>query len=1216
MNADVRKISDVRLSTVAAATLSAVMALTSMGAWAADVRQDLVDWALQDTIDNNYDDSGITHGLVGVTGGFWAGGKNSIYQGAAGWKELKDGAGQGWLESGTVMRVGSQSKTYVGTLVLMLVGDGKLNLNDTLGNLDSKLDLGITDAIRKAGVTNVTVRDLLSMRSGIPDYLHVPYVDEYGKEWESFSAYWENGGRKAKLDPADLVDIALRGGADWLVKPGEGFDGAYSNTNTVILGMIVEKLYGGENKGDTLAQILHTELFSKLGGESTIWFPDDDGNCDECAKGYINDGDGMKDTTYSHPAVPWAAGAIIADIEAQLRWMDVLYNNAGNILKEDVFNQRLQSTQWQSGSGRNLVDVSTFKTQYGLALYTMTSPVTGQDMIGHAGSITGYTSMLAWFPHLGGAIATNVTGGLYTNAGLITTVASPFFSMELALTRQAYQSGSIVSDNSSKTIIKGGSAQFYEGKPGLEVGTRGIVTMKTMTTGGCYSYVDGGDKTQSGELQNTIVIEPTGRRVTYVEPETIPYESQTVTEIDPTLTFYGRGKGLEVNTQDGKSTSEEGWEWASALVANEGGTVQLLEGARVEARGALTTALTVRDGGKGEVHGEVAAYGQMAYGLNVVGGRATVTGRAWAQGLNAAGLRLGKSADEVMLDGGSAEGSWGAVGLLVEGGTLTATGAEVFAFNPAGFLASPGVARPVIAGAVAAKVTDGELTFENSTIAVAGTLPDDRALVMTGGAVELNEGSRLIGAVEVKGGSLTLNKDSVWTINPDAFYSFETNEKENVNKEQPLMLIEGGSTVTFAKGSRVKVDGARLDDKVALFGEKTPTPTIEEGVRWTAGTYLLEGHWDDENKLVVFDRPRADAVWGVTERQTAFLNDIVHYDLTTLSEDPLLSYLASVYGDESASGRRAALLKTQLAADPVNALAGSAAVLMLEDRLRQVYFDRRTKRANDAPALWLSTWAGRADVDGLSGDAGSRDVDRDLYGFVFGWETSRDDTSVGIGVQAGRMEASGRGTLGHADATENFYGLTLYADRAFGALRWAGEATWTWFKTDVTSTPVRAKDVDESVGSLGLTAYRPFETDVGTFTPYAGVRLVHYRMSDYDVKGFFRVDDANATVWRLPIGVDWTLDGWKLADGTHVRPSLSLGYVASLGDSTITTTSRYRDVEALRYRTDIVDRHVMTGRFGVTLDNKRSRLAFSMGTGALSGVASGVDAEIHYRWSF
>lgn len=123
-------------------------------------------------------------------------------------------------------RMGSNTKTFVATVMLQLVGEGKVRLNDTV---DRWLP-GVVDANGNDG-KRITVRQLLQHTSGLPDYAeHLPILDE-----EEFKKH-----RFDRYAPRELVDMALRKGP--LFEPGKGW--SYSNAGYVLVGMIIEKATG------------------------------------------------------------------------------------------------------------------------------------------------------------------------------------------------------------------------------------------------------------------------------------------------------------------------------------------------------------------------------------------------------------------------------------------------------------------------------------------------------------------------------------------------------------------------------------------------------------------------------------------------------------------------------------------------------------------------------------------------------------------------------------------------------------------------------------------------------------------------------------------------------------------------------------------------------------------------------------------------------------
>lgn len=127
-------------------------------------------------------------------------------------------------------RIGSISKQFVATAVLMLAEEQKLSLDD-------KIDRWFPDLTR---ANEVTVRQLLSMTAGYQDYWPQDYLIP------------------PMLAPIAPVDILKT----WAHKPLDFDPGSkwqYSNTNYVIAGSIVEKI-----AGVSLFEFLQKRIFTPL----------------------------------------------------------------------------------------------------------------------------------------------------------------------------------------------------------------------------------------------------------------------------------------------------------------------------------------------------------------------------------------------------------------------------------------------------------------------------------------------------------------------------------------------------------------------------------------------------------------------------------------------------------------------------------------------------------------------------------------------------------------------------------------------------------------------------------------------------------------------------------------------------------------------------------------------------------------------------------------
>src|SRR3954468_10030537 len=111
--------------------------------------------------------------------------------------------------------IGSISKQFTATAILMLAEQGKLSLDDPVSRFVPGLTRG----------NEVTIRELLSHTSGYQDYWPQDYVPPF------------------MLQPVDARKIL----DSWARKPLDfdpGTDWQYSNTNFVIAGLIVEKAGG------------------------------------------------------------------------------------------------------------------------------------------------------------------------------------------------------------------------------------------------------------------------------------------------------------------------------------------------------------------------------------------------------------------------------------------------------------------------------------------------------------------------------------------------------------------------------------------------------------------------------------------------------------------------------------------------------------------------------------------------------------------------------------------------------------------------------------------------------------------------------------------------------------------------------------------------------------------------------------------------------------
>ncbi|MFF5261830.1 serine hydrolase domain-containing protein [Actinomadura viridis] len=146
-------------------------------------------------------------------------------------------------------RVGSNTKTFVATVILQLVAEGKLGLSDTV----ERWLPGLVQGNGNDG-SKITVRDLLRQTSGLYDYsYYLPQDIDHTPE-----TY-----RKVRFrshTPEQLVKMAMR--HEPLFAPGARWN--YSNTNYVLAGMVVAKVTGNPWEHE-----VHERIIAPLGLDHT-----------------------------------------------------------------------------------------------------------------------------------------------------------------------------------------------------------------------------------------------------------------------------------------------------------------------------------------------------------------------------------------------------------------------------------------------------------------------------------------------------------------------------------------------------------------------------------------------------------------------------------------------------------------------------------------------------------------------------------------------------------------------------------------------------------------------------------------------------------------------------------------------------------------------------------------------------------------------------------
>ena len=233
------------------------------------------------------------------------------------------------LDGDSPFAIASITKTFTATLVLEAVERGRIGLDDPVSDYLPRLK----------AVRGVTVRQLLQHTSGIADLLHPmrePMDANPDRTWTG----------------AEVIDHL---GGRWF-SPGAAY--GYSNSNYVLLGMLVERIYGHD-----FNEVLRRHLLRPLDLDET---------------GSLLDPDAPALMPRSWASAFGTSGNMYASVSDLVDWAMALYG--GRVLAPET-----------------LVAMTTFnRDDYGLG--TEAIRLGSRTGIGHSGLLRGFTSVLVHLP--------------------------------------------------------------------------------------------------------------------------------------------------------------------------------------------------------------------------------------------------------------------------------------------------------------------------------------------------------------------------------------------------------------------------------------------------------------------------------------------------------------------------------------------------------------------------------------------------------------------------------------------------------------------------------------------------------------------------------------------------------------------------------------------------------------------------------------------------
>ncbi|RZJ41963.1 MAG: class A beta-lactamase-related serine hydrolase, partial [Chryseobacterium sp.] len=308
----------------------------------------------REKLSNYFDSLSVHHEIMGSFA--FADNNQTSFIKVVGFSDVKK---QQKANMNTQYRIGSISKTFTAVLVMKAVEEKKLTL-------DTKLSQFFPEMIN---ADKITIENLLQHRSGIHNLTDEA---EYMKYYTQLKT------------EKDLVDIIKKYQSDF--EPGTQFK--YSNSNYLLLGFIVEKIYK-----KSYAELIKSKIAKPLKLTLTEVGNQIDSGKNQ-AKSYSFQNETYNVSPETDMSVPGGAGNIISTPTELLKFILGLEN--GKLITKESLKQ-----------------MKNFSDNYGYGLVKI--PFNQYSGFGHNGGIDEFRSFLYYFPDLKVAVCSVTNQSDYDN---------------------------------------------------------------------------------------------------------------------------------------------------------------------------------------------------------------------------------------------------------------------------------------------------------------------------------------------------------------------------------------------------------------------------------------------------------------------------------------------------------------------------------------------------------------------------------------------------------------------------------------------------------------------------------------------------------------------------------------------------------------------------------------------------------------------------------
>jgi D-alanyl-D-alanine carboxypeptidase len=319
-------------------------------------------------------------------------------------------AGDADLEAATPMVPSSRmlaasiGKTFVSATVLALDAEGVISIDERLSRwLRSR-----PWYTRLPNHADVTLRQLLTHSSGIPDHVHSErFMEQFVRKLDS---------ETNPFSPDDLVSFVLDQPA--LFEAGQGW--AYTDTGYILLGMVIEESTGNRYYDEVTRRFLEPMSLD-------LTSPSDRRELPGLASAYTvaDNPFGLPEkimlaanTLAWHPGIEWTGGGLVSNARDLAVWAKALFE--GEAMEYDYLDELLRSVP---------MDPRMPERRYGAGVAIYESAEAG-PVYGHAGWVPGYVSFVRYLADQRIALAFQTN----TDVGLLDGESSAISDIESRLT--------------------------------------------------------------------------------------------------------------------------------------------------------------------------------------------------------------------------------------------------------------------------------------------------------------------------------------------------------------------------------------------------------------------------------------------------------------------------------------------------------------------------------------------------------------------------------------------------------------------------------------------------------------------------------------------------------------------------------------------------------------------------------------------------------------